>query len=149
MTPQNYNLLTSVDGVALLRRSNRRAIYKLVDGGTLFDRGLEWVFNIAVDATSPKRELRFWTREILAPETVAGLSLEQVLGNILPTTIKNFHSGHAVQILMCDYQHLRNLKSARVLPSDESTPRPALVKFLTQRLVQPPLKTENLNLKTF
>lgn len=133
------NRLTSVDGVALLRHSTRRAIYNLVEGGSLFEPGFEFVFNIAVDPDCRNRELRFWLPEVKTPAAVAGLPLAQVLARLLPPTVAHYATGHVTQLLLCDYQHLRNLKLNGVLPLTDTTPRTALEKFLTQRLVIKPI----------
>jgi hypothetical protein len=51
-----------------------------------------WVFNLARQA-GRVRDLRFWVSEMLNPSAVAGLSLEEVIKQILPPSRSSFPSG--------------------------------------------------------
>jgi hypothetical protein len=132
--------LVDVRIAAFLRGRSMRATRELAEGGTRegvrgdwAGRGLEWVWNVTVNPSSPKRDLRFWLREVLAPQACKGLKPAEVINLILPVTLRQFAPGRVMDLLLCDYQHLHNLKSASQLPSGRFTPREALVHFLARR----------------
>ena len=71
----------------------RDEVYERVDGASLLHGAFVWVWNFASAADGIKRDLRFWAREIVAPETVKGLKLAQVVDMVLPKARKHFHAG--------------------------------------------------------
>jgi hypothetical protein len=50
----------------------------------LAEERLVWVWNVAVRADGARKELRFWSREIIFPESTARLAIEQVIASIVP-----------------------------------------------------------------
>jgi len=81
-------------------------VFDLVDGGTLLEHGLTWVFDLSQrGADGRRRDLRFWRPELLAycaQETVAKYAdwkLEQVLVRILPEKRTHFHAGEVDKLL--------------------------------------------------
>ena len=108
--------LLTIDSVRMLRRKSVDAIYELVDGdkhrgGTLFEPGLKWVFNLATDPKGKIRDLRFFAPEISKPESIQDISLDQVIATILPPTVTNFHSGRVQETLVISRPTLMELRS--------------------------------------
>lgn len=74
-------------------------VFDLVDGGTLLEKGITWVFNLANDPDGDRRDLRFWRPEVLAHGhrdiigKYADWPIERVLAKILPEKRVNFHAG--------------------------------------------------------
>jgi hypothetical protein len=135
--------LIDLKGAAFLRGKSMRAMQHLAEGGTrhgrqgeLFEPGLEWVWNVGVNPASEKRNLRFWPREVIAPETCRELTLLAVIDLVLPTGLHRFAPSQVAELLLCDYQHLYNLKAAGQLPRRTFTSRAALIKFLTKRFIK-------------
>ena len=75
--------LVHAEVVATLRGVSREAIYDAVDGADGTGDSFMWVFNVCASAQR-ERELRFWSPELNAPETVRGLNLEEVIRRIVP-----------------------------------------------------------------
>ncbi len=83
-------------------------IFELVDGGTLLETGLVWVFNLANDASTTRRDLRFWREELLAraaqraggshPGKYGHWELDWVIARILPVKRTQFHAGEVDQL---------------------------------------------------
>jgi hypothetical protein len=147
--------LIDMRGAAFLRGKSVRTMQHLVEGGArrgregeAFEPGLEWVWNVGVNPASEKRALRFWAREVIAPETCRKLTLPDVINLVLPDGQRRFAPGQVADLLLCDYQHLYNLKAAGQLPGRRYTRRASLIKFLTKRFVKvemfqpPPIKEE-------
>ena len=134
--------LVDVKAAAFLRRVHVRVIQSLVAGGTLLgqcdpnERGFEWVWNFAVNPNGKERCLRLWSQEVTEPLATANLKLPQVIGRILPGTRGNFPVGEVCKLFLLTYDHLRELKNARQLPPADLTPRTALERFLTERLLK-------------
>lgn len=134
--PRIRAVLLSTKAAGALRGKNERQMRELAEGGSLIEAGLEWVFNVAVDAGSDKRDLRFYAGEIICPEFQRGKRLADVVNAILPPTRKDFPIGQLVLEWQVTHQHIYNLKTARELPPGSFTPRNALVSFLMRRLVK-------------
>jgi len=80
-----------------------RRIEQLVDGGTLLEKGLAWVFNLANDLNGDRRDLRFWRPEIIArskgnDSRYSFYQIGWVIGRILPEKRAHFHAGEVDQI---------------------------------------------------
>ena len=140
--PRTRATLIDVNGAAFLHGSNVRVIRKLVDGGTLLgrrdphERGFEWVWNFAVNPYGKQSCLRLWSQEVMQPESTAGLTLPLVINRLISPARTSFPVGEVCKIFLLSYDHLRRLKKSRQLPPKNSTPRVALEKFLTQRLLK-------------
>lgn len=106
-------------------------------GKDLFDPGFRWVWNVAANPNGEIRELRFWTREIIAPETTVDLSLDNVINSILPPIRKQYPAGEVANTIFCIGRDL--LASLRVelngkLAANSSFfPREGLERFLRTR----------------
>lgn len=97
---------SAVQGISGLRYD---AIRKLVDGGDFFHPGFVWVWNFAVRSDG-ERDLRFWTREVIAPETCGDLGLGDVLEIILPASRKHFHAGEVMRMFSLTPTSLMRLR---------------------------------------
>jgi hypothetical protein len=97
-------VLVKVDSVMDTRGVSADKIFEMADGD-----GLQWVWNVAVNPKSKIRDLRFWAREVIAPEMTRGLSLEQVIAFILGDR-KIFHAGDVCQLLRVRRPTLRSLR---------------------------------------
>jgi len=70
---------------------------------------LRWVWDISVRGGSV-RELRFWSRELIAPDTIAGLGAAQVIDLIVGAAQRaRLHSAEVAQILLCSRPHVMRL----------------------------------------
>lgn len=140
-TLAHRSVLIKLDGVAFLRRQSVRTIRRLVEGGNrgaqfdLLERGFEWVWNVATNLEGDKRDLRFWSVEVVMPEHAQNKTLADVIRTILPPRRTNFLPGELMEIFAWQHENIFNLKRAGQLPPDHQTPRAALEKFLTDRLI--------------
>ena len=140
-TVRTRTAMVDVKGAAYLRGEHVRVIEQLVAGGNLLgkcdphERGFEWVWNFAVNLQGKERCLRLWSLEVVEPDVTATLKLPAVIGRILPPTRTNFPVGEVCKIFLLTYDHLRALKFYGHLPENDLTPRTALEKFLTERLL--------------
>jgi hypothetical protein len=86
-----------------------------VDADTVFnwvdDSTLRWAWNVATGAKSKIRELRFWARDVIAPETTAALSVDQVIDLVLPLSREQFLSHELCQLLLISRPHLGELRT--------------------------------------
>ena len=134
--------MVDVKGAAFLRGDHVRVIESLVAGGTLLgqcdpnERGFEWVWNFAVNPKGKERCLRLWSQEVTEPLATANLKLPQVISRILPVTRSNFPVGEVCKLFLLTYDHLRALKFYGHLPEADLTPRTALERFLTERILK-------------
>jgi hypothetical protein len=131
LRPRSQSLL-KIDAAAYLRRTTVDNLFKLSEGGTLIDHGLEWVFNVATNANGVERDLRFWSQEIEAPETTDKSSLAGMLAVLLPRKL-NFASQEVTSLLQIRRSHLMQLRRVRALPPGKFTSRAALENFLQSR----------------
>lgn len=85
--------------VRLLRRVDSEKIGALVDGGEL-----RWAFDVSArprgKVWAVKRELRFWFSEVVTPQLVARLTVNEVIERILPPNRKFYHGFEVGQILL-------------------------------------------------
>jgi hypothetical protein len=121
-------MLVTLEAVRIARGCNAETVLALVD-----DAKLRWVFDFAIGDTA-RRELRFWTREIIAPETCVNLSIPQVINSILGGK-KYFHSGEIEQQWVFSAQTIMRLRrSGEFLGGKGSLTRASLAAFLERRL---------------
>ena len=108
-------------------------IFRRVDDATRPDH-LRWVFNLSV-GKGRRRNLRFWLRELIEPETCAGLTLGQVVDLILGRR-QNFRRGELEVEWVCNASLFTRLIHARALILHGTTiPRQALANFLRARWI--------------
>jgi hypothetical protein len=128
--------LIKVDSVAYLTGKTVDAIFRAVDGPELFESGLRWVFNVAADPNGQVRDLRFWTREVIAPETTEKFSLDQVVKMLLPPARKEYPSGEVCELLQIRRRSLADLReqlNGRLAANCSFFPRAGLEQFLRRR----------------
>jgi len=129
-------ILTSVGAAQWASGLHRDVIHERATGSSLFD-GYRWVWNIAPDREGELPLLRFWTREIIAPETTRRLSLDQVIKSILPTKRLTYHTGEVeTTILSISGQTLMRLReelNGKLATNSSFFPREGLEKFLRTR----------------
>ncbi len=120
-----------------------------VDAETLMTRvesgGLRWVFDVSAVDGGPRdgrlRELRFWVREIIAPETTRTLTPAQVVEQVVGTPSReHLRSGEVAHLLLVSDPHVGRLWQRGMLPGVIAgralkLRRDGLVKFLNERLV--------------
>lgn len=122
------------------------------DGDSLFG-GYVWVWNVAEDLNGENRDLRFWAREIVAPETVKGWSLDRVLKSILPARRSQFPSGEVCNALLSisrpSLMRLRPQLNGTLAANSSFFPREGLEQFLRTRWLgagaRPPLRTATIS----
>lgn len=95
--------LVKIDAASAYLGRSVKQVFALVDGGSLAEAGLLWVFNLAHNAASRRRDLRFWRTELLAraggqADDYGRLKISQVIIQILPATREYFHAGEVDQM---------------------------------------------------
>jgi hypothetical protein len=89
--------LVKIDVAAADLDKSVAEMFDLAVGGTLIEKGLTWVFNLANDPNGDRRDLRFWRPEVLAHSQngskYSAWEIERVLAKILPVSRVNFHAG--------------------------------------------------------
>jgi hypothetical protein len=131
-------VLLKIDTVIALHRKTAEQIYDQVGGSALFENPLRWVFNVATNPHGRNRDLRFWTREIIAYETTTALTLDQVIDSLVPPTRTNWHSGQVIELLNIRWPTLGELREQLGGQSGRGTSffaRESLAAFLRQRVV--------------
>lgn len=78
-------------------------IFDLVDGGSLLEKGLAWVFNLANDIKGDRRDLRLWRPELEArrdgdSSKYSLYRIDWVIARILPETRDRLHAGEVDQL---------------------------------------------------
>lgn len=126
-------VLVTVDMVRAARGVDADTITGLVDAGEL-----RWVWDVGIGRRE-LRELRFWAREIIAPEFCRELTAEQAIAGVLGSDRTRWRGTEISHLLLVSRAHICRLHAAEELPGTivDGTlwvQRPALVKFLTERL---------------
>jgi len=103
-TLNQRTVLMKVDSVMDVRGVSADVAYEMADGD-----GLTWVWNVSVDPAAKIRDLRFWAREVIAPETTRHLEIDEAIALILGER-KNFHAGETCQLLRVRRPTLLNLR---------------------------------------
>jgi hypothetical protein len=123
----NIEAVRSVFGVAA------ETVLDRVDDATREDH-LRWVFNLSA-GDGYRRELRFWVREIIAPETCTRLGLGKVVDIILGKR-EQFRRGELEIEWVCNHKTISALLSTKALCLHGTTvPRHALDNFLRTRWI--------------
>lgn len=104
-----------------------------VDDATREDH-LRWVFNLSATG-GYRRELRFWVREIVAPETCGRLTLAEVVDLILGRR-EHFRRGELEIEWVCNHMTISALLRSRALKLQAGKiPRSSLCAFLKTRWI--------------
>ena len=92
---------------------------------------IRWVFDIGLGQR--RQELRFWTREAIAPQTVAGWNLDQVIKSIIGTAA-TVNRGEIECQWVCSHNLVMDLiREQRLsLAAPGKISRASLVAFLKQ-----------------
>lgn len=128
-------VLVTVDMLRAVLGVDADSINARVDAGEF-----RWVWNVSA-GTGDVRELRFWAREIIAPEQCAKLSLPLALNLILGQERLHWRGTEIAHLLLVSRPQIFRLHEAGELPGEIvghtlRVTRSALVNFLTHRLVQ-------------
>ncbi|MDE2098209.1 MAG: hypothetical protein KGL39_13220 [Patescibacteria group bacterium] len=129
--------LVTVSAVQYLSGLRYDLVRRLVDGGDFFHPGFQWVWNFSV-CTEGERDLRFWAREVIAPETCGDLGLGAVLDIILPATRNHFHAGEVTRMFSLTHTALMRLRGqlgGRLQTSGSFYTRAGLEHFLRTRWI--------------
>lgn len=111
-------------------------VLRRVDDATRADH-LRWVFNLSA-SKGHRRELRFWVREVIAPETCARLALADVVDLILGRR-QTFRRGELEIEWVCNHMTISALLRSRALKLHGTTiPRSSLCAFLKSRWIGGP-----------
>lgn len=90
-----------VDTVSCVVGLSVARIYDLVESGRFL-----WVWNVS-SGVGARRELRFWSREINDPASVAGLTLDAVIKSVIPD--RNHVPGQRNGLHNWEFRHLLRL----------------------------------------
>jgi hypothetical protein len=134
-------VLVDVNGVRAARGVDADTVFASVEDA-LRDDHLRFVFDVATGApiSDPARirELRFWAREIIAPETCRGIGLEEALLFIVPAGRVWFQSGELCQLLLISRATLKCLGAelrGEIVDGSLRVRRTDLIKFFHRRWV--------------
>jgi hypothetical protein len=125
-------VLVTTETVRAAKGVDADTIHALVDNGDL-----QWVWDISAPG-SGIRDLRYWTREIIAPDTTRHLSITTVIGILIGTEKPRLRGYELCQLLLCSRPHLKRLVdahelSAQLIGGTFHVSRPSLVQFLISR----------------
>lgn len=137
MNSENHRtILVKTDTVRHFTGLSADAIYERADGNSLFG-GYTWVWNVAADPSGEIRDLRFWAREIVAPETVKGWNLDRVIKAILPPKRSQYPAGEIYTTLLSvsrpSLMKLRSELNGQLAANSSFFPREGLEQFLRNR----------------
>jgi len=129
-------LLVKVDTVRHFTGLSADAIYERADGDSLFG-GYVWVWNVAADPAADQRDLRFWAREVVAPETVKDWTLDRVIKSLLPPKRSQYPAGEIYTTLLSisrqSLMRLRGELNGQLAVGSSFFPREGLETFLRKR----------------
>ena len=152
-------ILVSAEVVATMRGISREAAYALADGVdevplTSGPSTYQWVFNVGTNPTH-ERELRFWSRELNQPEAVSGMTLDDVVRQIVPRRellpgqfcgLRNWEVGELLRVSKVTLLALRRELQAVPRAGGIYIPRASLENFLRHRWCY--AQTSNRKLET-
>ncbi|HXB59093.1 MAG TPA: hypothetical protein VNU95_05995 [Candidatus Acidoferrales bacterium] len=95
-----------VDTVSCVVGLSVPRIYDLVESGRYL-----WVWNVS-SGVGARRELRFWSREINDPASVAGLTLDAVIKSVIPH--RGYVPGQRQGLHNWEFRHLLRLSKPSV-----------------------------------
>jgi len=99
---EQRTVLVTVEAVRGKFACDAESVWGMVDNGEL-----RWTFDVSVDRSV--RELRFWTRELIAPETTVNLELNAVLNSILGERRTELRRGEIERQWIVSAQHVSRL----------------------------------------
>jgi hypothetical protein len=123
-------VLVDVNSVRAALGIDADSVSAKIDNGEL-----QWVFDVSTSRTKI-RELRFWAREVIAPESVAFLSLSKVISQIVPQSRDWFHGSEIAHLLLISRPTLMLLSGelkGEIINHSLRVKRTALEKFLALR----------------
>jgi len=90
--------LIKIDAAAAVLGKSAPQIFDLLEGGSLSEAGLLWVFNLAHNRAGTRRDLRLWLPELKAcvagqPRQYHSQDIRQTLAQILPGNRQRFNAG--------------------------------------------------------
>lgn len=109
---EQRTVLVTVDAVRGKFVCDAESVWAMVDNGEL-----RWAFDVALglggssssSSSNHKRKLRFWTRELIAPETTRGLELDAVVASILGVHRTELRRGEIERQWIVSAQHVMRL----------------------------------------
>jgi len=127
-------VLVTLDMVRACRGVDADTVLAQVDAGEL-----RWVWDVS-SGGGTVRELRFWAREIIAPEMSANFKPAQVISLVLGTDRARWRGVEIAQLLLVSRPQIFRLHEAGDLKGDIVggtlyVARAVVEKFLTQRRV--------------
>lgn len=93
-----FPALVKIDVAATFLGKSAPQVFNLVEGGSLSEAGLMWVFNLALNRAGCRRDLRIWLPELKSrvagqPRQYHGQDIRQTLAEILPGNRQRFNAG--------------------------------------------------------
>lgn len=127
-------VLVTLDMVRAVRGVDADTITAQVDAGEL-----RWVWDVST-GEGAIRELRFWAKEIIAPEFCAGLKATKAVAEILGSDRARWRGVEIAQLLLVSRPQIFRLHESgelrgAVVSGTLYVDRAALEKFLARRLV--------------
>jgi hypothetical protein len=125
-----------IDTVSCVSGLSIDHVYDRIDSGRYL-----WVWNVSA-GVGAKRELRFWSREINDPASVASLTLNAVIKAIIPKRahlsgqndgLHNWEFRHLLRLSKSTASELRKELDIKGTPRDLFIPRACLDKFFRSR----------------
>lgn len=104
--PLRRTVLLTLEMVRAARGQGADRVREGVDGDEY-----QWVWDISANTTAGRhyRELRFWAREVVAPEHCIMLSPHQVVGMVLGDGRTEWTVSDLTLLLLCSKQHIHDL----------------------------------------
>ena len=122
-------VLVDLATVRAARGVDAESVLAAVDAGEL--RG---VFDVSASADGGIRELRFWMRGVIAPETVAGLGTEAIIQLVLGDRATYRRGELEVQWVMSHVTVMRLIRSGEFKLHGREVTTESLRKFLRSRI---------------
>ena len=133
--------LVKIDVATVWLSRSARQVYDFVDGESVSEAGLLWVFNLARNLRDGKRDLRFWIPELKARAEGQARKYHQqdiqwIIAQILPVNRQTFNAGDVDQLFQI--RHDTRLAYGAELPGKLIAGRnayqmPTIGKFLERR----------------
>lgn len=127
-------VLVTVDMVRACRGVDADTIMAQVDAGEL-----RWVWDVS-NGAGDVRELRFWAKEIIAPDFTGSLTPREAINQTLGTDRARWRGVEIAQLLLVSRPHIFRLHEAdelrgEIVSGTLYVTRAVLEKFLTERLI--------------
>jgi hypothetical protein len=135
--------LVKIDVAAAVLGKSAPQVFDLVEGGSLSEAGLLWVFNFARNLAGRRRDLRVWLPELKArvagqPRQYHSQDIRRTLDQILPGGRQRFNAGDVDGLFQI--RHRTRLDYGDELPGNRVAGRTvygraALESFLARRWI--------------